>query len=257
VFAEQSRSAKFARQEPASPLPRGRTDLSREGVADHQRERVIAAIATMLAERGYGELTVERIITGARISRTTFYDLFANKQAAVLFAQETLFQRFIEAIRAACEEQQEWPEKVKAAIATTLDFAEARPAQTQLLAAEFLAGDPAIAARARSSHDRLADLLGEGRRHYPKTAALPPMTEQALISALRSLITRGLVMEEAEQIAGMGSQLVELTLIPYLGSAASPRSARRHDFLSRRRLRAERLHPRLPPGPQRAARLSR
>lgn len=221
MFAEQSRSSKFDRQDPPRPLPRGRTELTREAVADHQRERVVVGIATMLSERGYGDLTVEKIITAARISRTTFYDLFANKREAVLFAQETIFQQLFEAVRAACDEKQEWPEKVKAAIETTLDFAEARPAQAQLIAAEFLAGDPALEARARSSHDQLAELLEEGRRYVPGTSELPAMTEQALIGALRSLITRRIVLPEDEHVAEMRSQLVEFTLIPYLGPAGA------------------------------------
>lgn len=179
---------------------------------------MILAIATILVERDFGDLTVENIIAAARISRTTFHDLFTDKQEAALFAQEILFERFLAAIRDACDGQQEWPEKVKAAIGASFEFAEALPAQTHLLASDFLGDDPVLAARARSSHQQLADLLAEGRQHYPETASLPPVTEEALIGALRSLITRGLPLDETER-AAMRSQLVELTLIPYLGLA--------------------------------------
>ena len=206
--------------EQPAPFPQGRTDLSPEALADDQRERVILGIATILAERGFGDLTVENIAAAARISRTTFFDLFTGMQEAALFAQEILFERFLAAIRKACDAQQEWPEKVKAAIEASFDFAEACPAQAHLLASGFLAGDPVLAARVLSSHQQLADLLAEGRRHYPETASLPPVTEEALIGALGSVITRGLALDETER-AAMRSQLVELTLIPYLGSAGA------------------------------------
>lgn len=214
----------FDGRERSVPLPRGRTNLSPEAVAQHQRERVIVGVSTTLAERGFGNLTIESIITAARISRTTFYDHFANKQEAVIFAQETVFKRLLTAIRRACGEQREWPQKVEAAIGMALDFAEARPAQAQLLAAEFLAGDPTLSSRARGFQQQLVDLLSEGRRYYPKAASLPQVTEPALIGALSSLITRSPTMDAAER-AAMRGQLVELTLIPYLGSARAAAAA--------------------------------
>jgi hypothetical protein len=87
-----------------------------------------------------------------------------------------------------------------------------------LLAADYLAGDPNLSSRVRAFHEQLIDLLAEGRRHYPKATSLPPVTEQALIGALSSLITRRRAMDAGE-IATLREQLVELTLIPYLGSA--------------------------------------
>jgi AcrR family transcriptional regulator len=214
VVAEQPPG--FDSQEQPVPLPRGRSNLSPEEVAEHQRERVIVGVSTVLAEGGYGDLTVEKVISAARISRTTFYELFADKREAALFTQETLFGRLLTAIRDACDGQKEWPQKVKAAIEATVDFAEARPAQARLIAAEFLSGDPIHAARARASHEQLANLLAEGRKCSPRGAALPAVTEQALIGALRSLIMRGLALEETERLA-LRSEMVELTLIPYVG----------------------------------------
>jgi AcrR family transcriptional regulator len=196
--------------------------LSPEAVAEHQRERVVVGVAMILAERGYGGLTVENVITAARISRTTFYDLFANKQEAVLFAQETVFKRFFIAIRRACEEEDEWPRKVGAAIETTLAFAEALPAQAQLLAAQFLSGDPILAARARSSHDRLASLL-RGGRHHPEGASLPGVTERALVGAIATILVRHLVKEETRP-AALRDQLIQFTLIPYIGRPEAERA---------------------------------
>ena len=81
--------------EGVAPLPRGRHSLAPEDVATHQRERIIAAIGRVVAEQGFGALTVERVLTIAGVSRSTFYVHFANKREAVLVAHETIFARFL------------------------------------------------------------------------------------------------------------------------------------------------------------------
>jgi AcrR family transcriptional regulator len=205
--------------EPLAPLRRGRQDLAPEDVERHQLERLVAAVATVMAERGYGGLTVDRVIALARVSRTTFYRHFANRQEAVLGVYKLVFDRFIAAIRCACAAAEEWPAKVEAGLGAALDFAIAEPAQTQLLSAEFLGADPILAERVRCSHRRLVALLDEGRRHYPESAALPAVTEEALISGVATLVARALQSGEPERVSEMRPEIVRLILLPYLGTA--------------------------------------
>jgi TetR/AcrR family transcriptional regulator len=208
----------------ASSLPRGRHDLSPEVVERHQRDRLVAAVARVMAERGYGGLTVARIIAEARVSRSTFYGHFANKREAVLGAHEAIFREYLTTLEDACTGEDRWPEMVNAGIEATLDFALSNPAKAQLLAMEFNAADLILARGTRASHERLARLLGEGRRRVPTTASLPEMTEEALIGAIASIVARGLVNQDLAQSTALRSQLVELTLIPYLGTDGAARA---------------------------------
>ena len=207
----------------AEPLPRGRHDLPPEVVERHQRDRIVIAVASVMAERGYGGLTVGRIISGARVSRTTFYNHFTNKQDAVAATHQAIFERFLESVEAACGTEERWPDKVKAGIGATLEFASAWPDQSQLLVAQFNAADMTLARRIRASHDQLASLLGEGRRLYPEAASLPPLTEQALVGAMSAIIARGLIDRDLEQPQALRSELIQLTLTPYLGSDGAAR----------------------------------
>lgn len=209
--------------EPSLPLPRGRHDLAPEVVERHQRDRIVAAVAQVMAEHGYGGLTVERIIALARISRTTFYGHFDNKREAVAGAHEQIFRRFLALIQDACRRQVEWPDKVGAVIGATLEFAAAEPAQANLLVAGFLAADQALARRVRVSYDQLAELMSEGRRRHPQAASLPAVTERALVGAIATTVARGLISAEPEPFADLHSQLTEFTLIPYLGMAEAAR----------------------------------
>ena len=223
VASEQPEAPMPDNLEPNSPLPRGRHDLTPEVVERHQRDRVVVAVAQVMAEHGFGGLTVERIIALARISRTTFYGHFANKNEAMIGAHEQIFKGFLSGVLGACRPQVEWAEKVKAAIGATLEFAAAQPAQAQLLAAGFLTTDLALARRVSVSYDQVAALLAEGRRSHPAAAGLPALTEQALVGAIATVLARGLLSGEPEPLAGLHSQLTEFTLIPYLGMAEAAR----------------------------------
>lgn len=203
------------------PLPRGRHDIPIEEVERHQRDRIVAAVAAVMAEHGYPGLTVERIIVLARVSRTTFYAHFADKREAVIGAHELIFADFRITIEGACGTETEWPEMVEASIAATLEFVDALPAQAQLLATGFLAADLSLARRVRDSYDQLAAMLREGRRYYPEAAALPALTEPALVGAVVSILARHLVNGEP-QPAELGSELTQCILIPYLAMAGPP-----------------------------------
>lgn len=213
--------------ETVAPLPKGRHALPAAEVARHQRERIAAAVAATLAEVGYGALTVERVISAARISRSTFYVHFANKQEAVLAAHELVFERFLGALTAACDDQIEWPMKVRAAVDATIEFAVSRPEQTQILSTGALLADLAAADRVAWSHDHLATLLRGARGDSPFAGELPECTERFLVAAITAIVARHLAQGEAEHLRSLKADLVELTLIPYYGAAEAARLAGR------------------------------
>ncbi len=62
-------------------LPRGRHGIEREDIRAHQRARIIDATIECVAERGYPSTTVGHIVARARVSRETFYELYADKEA--------------------------------------------------------------------------------------------------------------------------------------------------------------------------------
>jgi AcrR family transcriptional regulator len=212
--------------EDAAPLPRGRHGLAPEEVAAHQRERIVAAIGHVVAEQGYGALTVERVLAVAGVSRSTFYVHFANKQEAVLAAHEVVFGRFLASLEGACAAQTEWPLKISNGIAATVDFATSRPEQIHLLSTGSLSADDALAERIVASHERLADLLEGARADSPFGDRLPVCTEQFLVAGIASFVASCLVNEETDRLRGVQAELIELTLIPYYGNNEAARLAR-------------------------------
>jgi AcrR family transcriptional regulator len=207
------------------PLPRGRSRLSREEVAENQRWRLIEAMAESVAARGYAATSVERVVEGAGVSRGTFYEHFANRHECLLAAHDGIFERLFEQISAACAEEEAWKDKTAAGIRVAIEFARRSPEKARLLALDTIAADVEAGRRGLAAADRLAEMLRVGRKHHPKAVRLPDVTERALIGAVASAVTWCLVSGESP--AALEPQLVYLVLVPYLGPAAATRMAAR------------------------------
>jgi AcrR family transcriptional regulator len=218
--------------EPDAPLPRGHHDIPPETVERHQRDRVVSAVATLMSRHGYQGLTVGRIIGLARVSRTTFYAHFPNKQEAVIGSQEQIFDEFHAALTSACGGETDWSQKVTAAIGVTVDFAVDRPEKVWMLSSALVGADLGLARRISDPRRRLASLLGGMRDHSPYAEQLPDCTEQFLVGAIAALVgvsARRAIDGDAEPLKSLRSDLIEMTLIPYLGIDEASRLAGRQD----------------------------
>src|SRR6187402_2033678 len=105
----------MADEETLGPLPAGRHGFSREQVAHNQRERLIAGLATAVAEKGFSAVTITDITKHARVSRRVFYANFEGKDECFLAAFGVVVEHVRElASEAAAAVPGEWPEKAVA-----------------------------------------------------------------------------------------------------------------------------------------------
>jgi AcrR family transcriptional regulator len=211
----------------ASPrLPAGRHGLPREFIVQNQRERIVTALVDTVAERGYNATTVANITKAAAVSRRTFYEHFADKEACFLAAYEMVADHIAAAMRAAAESFEDWPQQVRAALATMLSFLAGEPELARLCMIEPVAAGGEIAARHRESMQGLVDILKAGRPKLAGDRPLPEATEETLVGGVVSLIVREISAGRAEQLESLLPDLVELTLAPYVGTEEAERLAR-------------------------------
>lgn len=76
----------LAERHTALGLPRGRGRLSRDEVLAAQRGRILRAITAAVAEHGYANVRIADVAEHARVSKQSFYALFADKQDCFLAA---------------------------------------------------------------------------------------------------------------------------------------------------------------------------
>lgn len=206
-------------------LPRGHHKLPREVVVENQRSRLLAAVARAVAEHGYATLSVKNVIDAAGVSRSTFYEHFSDRQNAVLVAQGEVFDRLAGELRRACASDFDWPHRLAAAVRAAIGFAVESPDEARLLLFETVGSDRELAAQALACNDQLVGLLRGGREHSAEVAAMPELTERALIGAATSVVGNRLMQGKEDELRQIEPELVELMLVPYVGGAEARRIA--------------------------------
>ena len=211
--------------EELGPLPAGRHGYSREQVAHHQRERLIAGLAEAVAEKGYAAVTLTDIVKHAKVSRRVFYANFESKEQCFLAAFEVVVGHLHELAAEAAEEVEGWPQQAIAATRAALAFLAAEPDLARLCLAESRAAGPAVTARFNEAAAEMAPLLRRGRAERPEADRLPASTEDSTIGALVSLVHRKVAAGEAEQLEDLRPDCAELVFLPYLGPTEASRLA--------------------------------
>jgi AcrR family transcriptional regulator len=212
--------------EELGPLPAGRHGFSREQVAHHQRERLIAGLAEAVAEKGYATVTLTDIVRHAKVSRRVFYANFESKEQCFLAAFEVVVGHLRELVAEAVGPVEGWPAKAMAATRAALAFLAEEPDLARLCLVESRAAGPAVAARFNEAVGEMAPLLAMGRAERPEGERLPASTEDSTIGALVSLVHRKVAAGEASQLETLLPDCAELVLLPYLGPVEAARLAR-------------------------------
>ncbi|MFL5834516.1 MAG: TetR/AcrR family transcriptional regulator [Solirubrobacterales bacterium] len=202
------------------PLP-GRQQLSREFIAQHQRARIIAALAAETAEQGYRAVTVADIVRRAGIARNTFYENFSSKEECFLATQEFAMSAALEQVVAAAGSLESWPLRVRAGLQAFLAYVAAEPALARTCMVEALSAGPDAVRYYEESQQAFVSLFKLGRDVSPHGADLPETLEEAIIGGVFWILYQRLTASQSEAIPELLPQLVEFALNPYLGPEAA------------------------------------
>jgi AcrR family transcriptional regulator len=111
--------------------PNKRHLLPQKFVQDHQRRRLVIAIAELAHEHGTVNVTTSRIVAGSHMSRGTLYELFESKDACLSFAFEQAYERIFDPVSAVCGAEP-WIDRVNAALDSLFAAIEAEPLLAEL-----------------------------------------------------------------------------------------------------------------------------
>lgn len=207
--------------------PRGRHRLPPEVVARSQRDRLLDAAVRVVAAKGYGAMTIGDLTAEAGVSRTTFYELFEDKEACFLAAYDNAVEALVRRVVVAYESAGDWPERAAAGLAALLDALAAEPALARLSLVDIGKAGPVAQRRYRAAIQRLTPLFEEGRDYAPGGRGLPANTSRMAIGGVTGLISDELLAGRAEQLPGLLSDVLFATLVPYIGPDAAAREVDR------------------------------
>jgi AcrR family transcriptional regulator len=157
------------------------------------RERLIAAMAASIEEKGYRETTVADVVRIAHTSRRTFYQHFEDRDACFLALFDAVNDATMERIASAVIPDQPMEEQVDRALEAYIDSVTSHPALYQSFVRELPGLGRAGADRGIAVVERFArlliDLVESGRAAQPELQARPLSMDAAvmIVGGLREL----------------------------------------------------------------------
>lgn len=184
-------------------------------LARDPRDRILVAMAEIVAKRGYQGTTIEHIVKRAGVSRATFYEHFENREDCLLAgfaeAEEELQRRLAEATKTG-----EWPERIRAAVTVFVDYCTSKPALARTCLVESVTAGPIAMERYEDALTKFAPIFREGRE-YAGGAELPDDLEDLIVGGIAWMVHQRLLRNEIDRIPGMLPTMLEFALVPYLG----------------------------------------
>jgi len=224
------------RQRAPHQLPAGRHGLSKTFVTRNQRERLLAAVAEVVAATGYASMTVEDVISAAGVSRRTFYDHFKSKDRVFLAAYDAVIAELTARAEEAFAAGTGLVDRADAVISGLVDFFVENPDELTLCVVEVLAAGPAALERRTQTMRWFADLLDRAATDVAKSKRPPAVVAESLVGGIYEILYSRALRGEIAELPGLVPDLLYSTALPYVGpeQATEARKVAR----SRRRPRA-------------------
>jgi AcrR family transcriptional regulator len=209
-------------------LPSGRHDLPRQFIVKNQRERIVDATASIVAEKGLAGLTIPEIARRANVSHQTFYEMYPTKDDAFLGAQKVgMHQALLVTVQAYEEHKDDWPRGVAAGLRALLDYLASEPAHAHLnLVDTFAASPEAIEIRDTRLH-AFAAYLQPGYHHAPKDRPVPGIAPEAIAGGIWQVLNHYIEDGRTDELPDVAPQLIYAALTPFLGPKDAAKVARR------------------------------
>src|SRR3712207_4869963 len=188
-------------------LPPGRHGLPRQFVLHNQRGRLVDAAMHVFGTRSFGEARVADVLERAAISRKTFYEQFADKEACFMAAYDAASVRVRDAVLIASRDLDDRDAAVRAGIDALLHFLATEPELARLLVVEVSgAGPSALRRRADAVRSFAALLAGT------ETNGDAPLAAQVAAGGIWEVVHAWVLDGRAQELPELSDALVECAL---------------------------------------------
>jgi AcrR family transcriptional regulator len=205
-------------------LPRGRHGLPREMVIRSQRERLLAAVVRVAADKGYEATSVADILEEAGVGRESFYELFDDKRDCILAAHAVLVDHLEATVRAVYEEPGPWAGRLRKALAAMLEWFAADPAAARVTIVELAAVGAVSRERFQEDFQRFTKLLEDGR---DSSGPGRPQASELAIGAGIAKVYEEVVRGRTTDLPKLLPELTYELLVPFVGEEAARTEQRR------------------------------
>ena len=175
----------------------------------NQRERLFAALVATIAKRGYEAATVADLVALSGVSRSTFYELFEDKQGCLLAAIDALTGSALERMTGDPEAVVGDPDRARDSFLALIGLIASQPAAARTCLVEAYAAGPKAIASLDRILDGLSLLASAMFERIPGREGMPPEIVRAIVGGVQKAVYRRLLRGEEEQLPRLAPELWE------------------------------------------------
>jgi AcrR family transcriptional regulator/DNA-binding MarR family transcriptional regulator len=184
-------------------------------------------MADVVCEEGLQETTVADVVRRARVSRRTFYDLFEDRDDALLAGFEEGVRRAQGRVLPVFEAGHDWAARVRLALVALLGFFDEEPQLAKLSVVHSLAAGPAVLARRTEVLRTITTTLDRNAREQLDGRGPPALTAEGVVGGVLAIVHARLLEQDPEPLMSLVGPLMGIIVLPYAGlDAASSELAR-------------------------------
>ncbi len=195
--------------------------IPRRSVHSIQRARLLAATVAAVEELGYANTTVARVIEQAKVSRKTFYEVFANFDECFDAIVEEIYASASRSVIEAYNSQTTWIKGMRAAVSSLLRLISKEPALARIWFVEAAWGPASVGEQRAKACKALAEMIDGGRRAGGARTSPPALTAEATVGSMLQIVHARLLREEDESITALQGPFMYLIVLPYLGATSA------------------------------------
>jgi AcrR family transcriptional regulator len=176
-------------------------------------ERILRALAAVVADKGYPDTTVAEVVERAGTSQRTFYEHFDNKEDAIVAALDSGSAYMLAAALPAFRRAPDWAHAVHDTIEAMFRWGAEEPEYARMGGVEMYAAGKRALDQREVVTEGMEGLLAPGYDLRPDT---PPIAAEAVGGALYSLLYDNVNKNGPETLPALVPTLVYVTLAPFL-----------------------------------------
>src|SRR4051812_34443170 len=174
--------------------------IARTAPTARQHRQLLLGMARCIRARGFGATTIADVVRAARVSKSTFYAHFADKEACYVALYSAAVDNVLKAMReaddAATDAGLSWREHLAAVNAAYLSTLAIGGGMTRSMLVEFQTAGPSAQAMRREVFDRyvrfmrgVCDTLRTGE---PSLNAVPPGLALGVVGGVDEVVVRAI-----------------------------------------------------------------
>nr|WP_302104710.1 TetR/AcrR family transcriptional regulator [Polycladomyces sp. WAk] len=125
----------------------------------HARDKILFAALQLFTSKGFQETSILEVVETARVSKTTFYNFFRNKEELLVRLFEQLAEEILDEVKRAVREEKQATYKGFAGIRRYLQLCTERDSVARLLLITAAGVSGEVEAVRRKAHARFARLI--------------------------------------------------------------------------------------------------